>query len=79
MNRQEERYSTHRDAWLSGSQIERQPVVVRNVSKTGVGIKVETVKPLVGEQVSVDFGDGDVKLGSVRWLSDDMIGVSFNR
>lgn len=78
MNRQDERYSTQRDVWLSSPQIDRHEVVLQNISKTGASIMCNDFTLMVGEQVSVEFGEGDVTQGTVIWCAKEKVGVAFD-
>lgn len=77
MNRQQNRYEALNIAHLSGASIARQQVVVRDISKTGASIMTSSLRLAPDEVVSLDFGDGDVKDGAVRWISDAGFGISF--
>ncbi len=78
MGRREERYATLSTALMSGREATGQAVVVRNISKSGACIIVPDAGLVVGDTVSLDFGDGDVKTGSVRWITDTRHGISFS-
>lgn len=77
MARIEDRYSALRVAHLSSQAIDRHPVTVRNISKSGASIRTKQARPKIGETVSIDFGSGDVKQGCVRWNVDDKLGIHF--
>lgn len=78
MNRQEDRYRTSRVAYLSGTCVTLHEVIVGDVSKSGARVISESASLLTGENVLLDFGEGDVKQGALRWRSGGDIGISYN-
>lgn len=77
MARAEDRYSALRIAHISSPVLGRHQVTVRNISKNGTSVIARDTELRVGDPVSVDFGGGDVRQGSVRWNRSEKMGISF--
>lgn len=78
MTRREDRFRTSNTALLSGANIPRHEVSVRDVSKKGARVVSDSASLLVGEIVYLDFGDADMIQGTIRWRSGNEIGISID-
>jgi hypothetical protein len=79
MARKEGRYIAQRTAYLSSAATARHQVVIRDISKNGVCVVSEEGKVCLGEVVSLDFGEGDIKSGSIMWISENKVGIMLER
>ena len=77
MNRQASRYSTDRSIRILDSMGNRYEATLRDISKTGARMTSEARRNRIGDLILLDFGDGDIKHGVVRWASAYELGVRF--
>ncbi len=77
MDRREIRYCVERTAFLSSAGIARREVRLKNISKSGAGIILNYEKPPIEKTILLEFGDGDMKYGTVRWTSRNEMGILF--
>ena len=62
-------------ARVSGPGIADQEIVIRNISKRGLGAATQGVKPMMGDRLSVSLQDGQKIDGIVRWQDGPCFGL----
>jgi hypothetical protein len=74
--RSEKRTPQIKLAHMSSMRLARHEVIVSNLSSEGLGIISKSVLPRVGEHVTLDFGRGELRYGSVRWTEGNKVGIA---
>jgi hypothetical protein len=62
-------------ARVSSRRIADQEIVIRNVSKRGLGATTHGILPTLAEQVTITLLDGQTLLGVVRWAGGHAFGL----
>jgi hypothetical protein len=65
------------DATLAGARTPAQAIVIRDLSRKGLGARAGAKAPELGERVIVTIGSlGEMK-AMVKWVSRDLFGLHF--
>ena len=65
-------------ARIEGGRMQGQDLVIRNISKRGLGAATQGIFPFVGEHLSVKLPTGPTISGVVRWADGPSFGVSLD-
>ena len=65
-------------ARIDGGRLRGQDIVIRNISRRGLGAATSGIFPLVGENLTVKLPTGPTISGAVRWAKGPSFGLSLD-
>jgi hypothetical protein len=66
-------------ATMRTERIADQPIIIRDVSRRGIGARATVSGPIVGERVTIRTNDGQEVAGKVQWARESRFGIELER